>query len=467
MNRKSLQIVLLTCLAVGIFLWGIEEAGYGLTQLLGWRHSRHMAFAMTGHFINPGPFGGFIACVMAVAGAWLLKTPVLPKPVRLGTRLLAGAALAMGMLVLPVSLSRTGWLALGVALGAEALRLPRVRVWVRRHQKVIPISIGLVLVLLVGAFLLKPDSAIGRLHIWRMECRAIAERPLTGAGPGMFAWAYGEAQEAFFRESLETVSPTVVRVAGCPEFAFNEYLGAGVEYGLPGLLLAVVLVVAALVVLYRRNSPFAAGLTAWALFAFASYPLSEPRSRILGGVLILAAVVAGVLGHRKLHFSGFLPLLAAVLLAGWVGIRGVPGRTDRHEAEILYRQGYALHQEGRFAESSVVLERGALMSCDPMFEVILGRNAEALGEVDKAEALYEKAHYMVPSRLYPLVRQMRLQIRQGRDKDALRTARQIALMPVNDRHAGMVRLREESMATLDSLQAVTGSPAGHAGAALR
>ena len=174
--------------------------------------SRYVQFIPSGHYNNPGPFGGFVACVMAVAGAWLLKTPILPKPVRLGTRLLAGAALVMGMLVLPVSMSRTGWLALGVALGAEVLRLPRVRVWVRRHQKVIPISIGLILVLLVGAFLLKPDSAIGRLHIWRMECRAIAERPLTGAGPGMFAWAYGEAQEAFFRENLETVSPTVVRV---------------------------------------------------------------------------------------------------------------------------------------------------------------------------------------------------------------------------------------------------------------
>ena len=62
----------------------------------------------------------------------------------------------------------------------------------------------------------------------------------------------------------------------------------------------------------------------------------------------------------------------------------------------------------------MVLEEGALLSCDPMFEIIMGKNAEALGDLDRATELYEKAHYMVPSRLYPMVRLMRLQIRQAR-----------------------------------------------------
>ena len=92
------------------------------------------------------------------------------------------------------------------------------------------------------------------------------------------------------------------------------------------------------------------------------------------------------------------------------------------------------------------------MSCDSMFEIILGKNAEALGDIARAEAFYEKAHYMVPSRLYPLVRLMRLQIRTGRNQEALQTAQRIAAMPVNERHTGMVRLREETMSTLDSLR---------------
>ena len=60
-------------LVAGLCVWGIVESCYGLSQVLGWRSSRHALYALTGHFQNPGPFGGFIACVMAVAGAWLLR----------------------------------------------------------------------------------------------------------------------------------------------------------------------------------------------------------------------------------------------------------------------------------------------------------------------------------------------------------------------------------------------------------
>ena len=125
----------------------------------------------------------------------------------------------------------------------------------------------------------------------------------------------------------------------------------------------------------------------------------------------------------------------------------------------LYAEGYALHQAGRYEESTRVLEEGALLSCDPMFEIILGKNAEAMGNYAEAARLYGKAHYMVPSRLYPLVRLMRLQVRLGDDDAALETARAIVSMPVNDRNAGMVRLRAETQATLDSLSAQRCCPA--------
>ena len=127
----------------------------------------------------------------------------------------------------------------------------------------------------------------------------------------------------------------------------------------------------------------------------------------------------------------------------------------KEEFRTVYMEGYSLHQMGRYEESTEVLARGAMLGCDPLFEIIMGKNAEALGDCEKAAALYGKAHYMVPSRLYPLVRLMRLQIRQGRDAQALETARQIVAMPVNGRNAGMVRLHEETQKTLDSLIVLT------------
>ena len=484
-------------LVAGLCVWGIWESVYGLSQVLGWRSSRHALYVLTGHFQNPGPFGGFIACVMAVAGAWLLHSQLKSKStvhhiiIRF-TTVLTWVALAIGLLVLPASMSRAGWLGLVVALGIESLRQTKVRGWMRTHRWAFPVTVIASIMLLAGAFILKPDSALGRFHIWRMECRAIAERPWTGAGPGMGPWAYGEAQESFFREHLETVSPAVVRVAGCPEYSFNEFLGLGVEYGAPALLLSVLLVVSSILVFHRAKSPLAAGLTAWSVFAFASYPLSVKQLRILGAVFILGTIVTGALqiaarqcrqenrghprlrkregptpkgvggmseakfsGGSRLRLAGLLPVLCAALLLGWMYAGGFkPGMTDRELFRELYAEGYYLHQMGRYEESTKVLEKGARLSCDPMFEIIMGKNAEALGDLDRATELYEKAHYMVPSRLYPMVRLMRLQMRQGSDEAALETAREIVSMPVNERNAGMARLHKETQVTLDSLTSI-------------
>ena len=447
-------------LVAGLCVWGIAESLQGLSQVLGWRSSRHALYALTGHFQNPGPFGGFIACVMAVAGAWLLRSRPEPKSMvnqicsRI-TTLLAWTAVAAGFLVLPASMSRAGWLGLIVALGIESIHQANVRNWMRSHRWAVPATVIASAMLLIGAFVLKPDSALGRLHVWRMESRAIAARPWRGAGPGMGPWAYGEAQEAFFREHLAMASPAVVRVAGCPEYAFNEFLGLGVEYGLPALLLSVLLVVSSIVVLQWANSPLAAGLTAWAVFACASYPMSVPQLRILGAIFIVSGIISGLMMIPNKVIAGLLALLALGAI-GWFGFvdrgRQMTGKGERiTDVREVYAEGYALHQSGRYEESTKVLEKGALLSCDPMFEIILGKNAEAMGNYAEAAKLYEKAHYMVPSRLYPLVRLMRLQVRLGDDDAALETARAIVSMPVNERNAGMVRLRAETQATLDSL----------------
>ncbi len=450
-----------------ILIWGIFEACYGLMQVLGLRASRNMYFVLTGHLNNPGPYGGFIACIVAIAISCLLRFPNKSKDTKCesepafkgraeqGLRLLAWIALGMGALVLPATMSRAGWLASAAAIAIELSHQEKVREWIRHHRWIIPTLTLTVIVFFIGAFLLKPDSAIGRFHIWRIECLAIADRPLMGAGPGMAPWAYGEAQEAFFRKNLETVSPTIIRVAGCPDYSFNEFLRIGVEYGLPALLLSVLLILTSIYILRRSGShPFVAGLTTWAIFALASYPLSVPQLRLMGLGFVLFSIVAGIVRFKG-RITGLLPLLVAILTVGWVEISissNNPLEFTSNDPKMVYERGREFHMTGRYEESTRLLEQGAKMSCDPMFEVIMGKNAEALGDNAKAKALYEKAHYMVPSRLYPLARLMHLQIRTGQNQAALETAQRIVAMPVNDRHAGMVQIKKETEATLDSLK---------------
>ena len=221
--------------------WTIYEAASGLLQAAGVKMSNHAAFAITGSFENPGPYGGFIAVGMSVALAYAVRFRRRCRGAYRVTMMAAALlTLASGFLVLPASMSRAGWLALAAAavLALASDRRIRLRLESAAHKGLFAAA---ALILLggsaAGAFMIKRDSALGRLHIWRIECLAIAQRPLSGSGPGSAMGAYGETQEKFFR-SHQDAPAAIVRVAGCPEYAFNEYLGIGMERGVPGLLLA-------------------------------------------------------------------------------------------------------------------------------------------------------------------------------------------------------------------------------------
>lgn len=71
------------------------------------------------------------------------------------------------------------------------------------QKRYISYGIGIFFVLIVGgagAFFLKPDSALGRLFLWKITCQAITKYP-WGCDKG-FAFAYGEAQEAYFPREI-------------------------------------------------------------------------------------------------------------------------------------------------------------------------------------------------------------------------------------------------------------------------
>lgn len=70
---------------------------------------------------------------------------------------------------------------------------------------------------------------------------------------------------------------------------------------------------------------------------------------------------------------------------------------------------------------------------------------------DLAEMQYLKAHYMTPSRIYPLYRLMRLKLRENDDNSAIDIAKQIKQIPINERHTGMKQLYSDCCRTLDSL----------------
>ena len=184
---------------------GAVEAVWGLCQLYGFSVSGHSRYALTGSFFNPGPYAGYLSMVLPVClHLYLRICGWKGMPVRY--KIEKGAAAVAGMLilcVLPSTMSRSAWIAAAISCIWVAYMHRDKRkwniLWRRYKKRYILWGTGIFLILLLaaaGMFFLKPDSALGRLFMWKITCRAIAAHP-WGCHTG-FACAYGGAQSLYF-----------------------------------------------------------------------------------------------------------------------------------------------------------------------------------------------------------------------------------------------------------------------------
>ena len=123
-------------------LWTVYESALGLSQLLGFAVSGHAGFPMTGTFFNPGPFGGLVASGMSCAAVYLFRyRGLLSGKVRSEGSLAGYAMLVLstvtviaGILVLPASMSRAGWVGLCTALAIYVYRETSALNWMKHHR---------------------------------------------------------------------------------------------------------------------------------------------------------------------------------------------------------------------------------------------------------------------------------------------------------------------------------------------
>lgn len=467
-------------------VWTIYESVLGLSQLLGITASGHAEFPMTGTFFNPGPFGGLVSIGLAASLAYLCGhkkfiSVKIPFRENVSGYLLSGLsvlAVVSGILVLPASMSRAGWLGLAVSMAVLLFRRIPALGWIRAHRIWTLGICVLCAALIAGTFMIKRDSAFGRFHIWEMEARVIASSPLTGVGPGLASGAYGQVQGEYFSDACRPESR--IRVAGCPEYAFNEYLKVGMETGVPGLLLSVLIVLLVIKRLITNGSVLGYAMISLAVFACFSYPLSIPSLACLTAVLLASSGFTCSFPKGLTLQSAFIAVLSvAFMLTGpsrelrsdagkdylsarqWVGMELYDDavaelsplyRQMSHNSGYLYDYGYSLYKSGKYEESLMVLRQGAVISSDPMFHNIIGRCLEAMGDMHGAEKEYMLSHHMVPCRLYPLVLLMDMYISWGRTDDAVAVGEKIMSMPVNERHRPMLRMKMETKEKLSYLR---------------
>lgn len=414
-----------------IVLGGIE-AFDGLRQLYGYAYSHHSLYAMTGSFFNPGPYSGYLAMVFPLCfHEWLVLRDKKERS-WLESAGLYGALAVMFLIlcVLPAGMSRSAWLA-ALLSGAwvygihAGWKTKLQRVWNRNKKMLLGAgAVALLCICLAGValFYVKKDSASGRLLMWKVSCRAIAEKPLTGYGGGSFAYAYGKAQEVYFKQGEYTLQEELV--AGSPEYAFNEYLQVAVQWGIPVLILIVITV---LFCLWRgvklKRIGVCGAIISLMIFSFSSYPMQLPVFIFTFACLLLVAVAGA--SRRGLFAVAIIIALMGIgcrkadayqACREWTNVR-VFYQTGAYESALkdyerlypelkgrgafLFEYGHCLHKLKRYDASTVILKEAARRSCDPMILNIIGKNFQEKKKYIEAEQWLVRSTHLLPGRIYP------------------------------------------------------------------
>lgn len=430
---------------VGLCAAGGYELWTGFMQLAGREASRHHLFDVTGTFFNPGPYAIFVAVVLAVSVAWWYRHGEVFAGRGRWSRVGAWSVAAVAVFCFPVLVatwSRAAWVA--VAVAATCL------LW-KAHRRMVFWGMGVAVCAGVAAYFLKQGSADGRLLMTMVAGRAWVGEWLCGHGLGGYAQAYGAAQEAFF--AARPGSPLSV-VAGSPEYAFNGVLGVGMEQGVLGAVPALVLGLWSLAVLCRRGEVSAYGWLVLLVSSLFSYPFAlwPFLSLAVAWVALAVSLEAGTAEVRWWKRTAVWPVVA---VGGWCvwnlsddtarrveayeefrrvrGVQDVAFLEDYRKKyedlkaypDFLFTFGTALREAGRYNESNAMLRQGTRVSCDPVFYTLMGNNYRDLGVVAEAESAYRKAFGMLPGRMYPLYRLMKLYEAEGQMRKAEEMARQI------------------------------------------
>ena len=414
-----------------LIFWGAIEVIWGLRQLYGFSASGHLQYAFTGSFFNPGPYAGYLAMVlpiclhqhMCIVG-W--------KQVSVFRKIEKSITVVVGFLILcmlPATMSRSAWMAVIISCTWVMYMHRNHRkwtlLWQRYRKRYISWGIGIFFILMLGGagmFLLKSDSALGRLFMWKITCQAIAKYP-QGCDKG-FAFAYGEAQEKYFAQ--RNYAEWDERVAGSPEYAFNEYLELALTKGIVICVMLLVITFGCLWIGVRSGRYGVCGaIIALLVFSSSSYPMHLPAFIIAYICLLLACGIGDVIGKP-------LTLYVCVMIWGggysekwqqekeaywvWENTRklyysGAYASANEYYKELypllkekgrfLFEYAHSLHKSGFYNESNEYLREAGKYSTDPMILNIMGKNYQELHYYEYAETCFLSSVNRLPGRIYP------------------------------------------------------------------
>lgn len=444
--RCSSKITLLALLYT-IPAAGIVQAYYGILQLYDFIPVQG-SFKLTGSFFNTSAFSSFLAISAVISlGLLLFSKEFLNELSTASNRNLKKIFhllkplpvlnLALSIILLPVSLNRTAWIAF--LLGA--LLLYSCKTDIARFSKSKKITIAAIaavifFTLFTGAIILKKESANGRMLIWKVTTTMISDHLITGVGYDRFQAEYMNYQATYL---AKYASEREKLLADNIYYAFNDLLQTTAELGIGGLIIILWLISACCFTQIKGNCyGYIAKATllaylATCLFYYPHQVLALKMLLVLS-LALLAKTPASLSGFsRTIRFNKGI-LITGVLILFLCGATGLFGLkkleyayTDWKKASEAYQSenysrslacfnkalpylknnGDFLSQLGKtyaIADSSdqaaFYLQKSKLYLSNTIIETTMGDIYKAAGKYAEAEKHYQTALNMVPNKFY-------------------------------------------------------------------
>ncbi|TWI88819.1 O-antigen ligase [Chitinophaga japonensis] len=446
LRRRPLNFFLPLLYAVSAS--GIIQSGYGLLQVYNIIPS-HSPFRLTGTFFNLGAYAAFISLCTCSSVTLVLffekqvLDAVKSSPAGFVQMLAAPLKIipwlnvALAIIVLPMTYNRTAWIT--VLLAASCMYVTKTRFrWFPFKKRVVGYLFFslLAVVLLTAAYLLKRNSADGRVLIWKATAGIIKDRPIFGIGYDQFGARYMNYQGSYMETSA---TENEKQLADNVYYAFNDPLQLTAELGTVGLLLIIALVICCLSVGtgYEPYKYAAQGLLlAYVVTSLFYYPHFILPLKIVGAIAL--AMLAAADQENFLSFPGLTfgrkpqaVLFLLVLVLSVAGIRYLGRLADGYrnwqKAQTAYEtQSYqqslryfnrafpVLSANGEFLsgmgkaylnadslnKAGFYLEQSRQYLNNTVIEIALGDIKAQKGQFAAAESHYQAALDMVPNRFY-------------------------------------------------------------------
>ena len=444
---KQLTTILVICAVV--------QACYGLLQLFGVAKSQSSLFNITGSFYNPGPLGGYLAMIFAIPLTSIIRDGnLLDAHQQSWKKTIYYFGVIVTATAIICSQSRAAYVS--ILLTCLILFYPAIRDYIvklTKTKKYLLYGTGVLVVLILSVciFKYKTVSAFSRLYIWGITASILDKSNIWfGVGYNHFNPAYMNAQEMYFRNNpMSGYSDYADNIAFC----LNEPLQALVELGIIGSLILLTIIYFIWTVRSGSNRfLLQIKLCLFSILVFSCFSYPFHTTIITLNTCICLAFISTLSAQDNRHIilsfklnkigrfiSGILFLFFSIITACYA-YKFANSLKDWEKANYYYRDyryeeslphykkanaffstdgnflnnyGKALSLAQRYEESNTILHQATQHTITSFSYTTMGQNYEMLGDMALAETYYWKAHWLVPSKDYPLYLLFKLYDKEG------------------------------------------------------